>query len=466
MTAQATTPSLDWTHYRNNTLAAPDNRLYCDWTASGRLYRPIEERLLDVAGPMMANTHTEDSATGRFMTQALHEAETVIRRHINAGPQDVMLMTGTGMTGALAKLIRMLGLWVHEQHRETVLAQISHRPVVFVTHMEHHSNHTLWLETLAEVRVIPPTATGEVDLAWLESELAQLNDAQRRYASVTAASNVTGVAAPYRTIARLMHQHGGYCFVDFACAAPYVDIDMHPEGGEPLDAVFFSPHKFLGGPGACGILAFNKRLYRNRIPDQPGGGTVLWTNPWGEHRFLDDIVARESGGTPGILQGLKAAMAIRLKEQMGTAAMSAQEQTLNRHFFKRLDAIEGVEVLAGHQRERLSVFSILFKQVHYQQAVQQLSFEHGIEARGGCACAGTYGHYLLGIDQETSQRITRQLDAGELSAKPGWVRLSFHPMMTLDEVDRVADAVAAVASGQKRMSSDQAMDTSALWELI
>lgn len=464
MTAQALQTHLDWNHYRKHTINAPDGRLYCDWTASGRLYRPIEERLLDVAGPMMANTHTEDSHTGRFMTQALHDAETVIRQHIHAGPDDVLLMTGTGMTGALAKLIRMLGLWVHEQHRAAVLAQMTYRPVVFVTHMEHHSNHTLWLETLAEVRVIPPTASGAVDLDWLEHELNQLHDAQRRYASVTAASNVTGVAAPYRKIARLMHQHGGYCFVDFACAAPYVDIDMHPAGSEPLDAVFFSPHKFLGGPGACGILAFNKRLYRNRIPDQPGGGTVLWTNPWGEHRFLDDIVARESGGTPGILQGIKAAMAVRLKEQMSSEAMALQERVLNRHFFKRLDAIDGIEVLAGDQRARLSVFSILFKRVNYQQAVQSLSFYHRIEARGGCACAGTYGHYLLGIDQQTSHQITCRLDAGELSVKPGWVRLSFHPMMTVQEVDRVADAVAEVARDHAAPVTPGQAKTGLLWE--
>lgn len=464
MTAQALMTSPDWDHYRNNTITAPDQRLYCDWTASGRLYRPIEARLLEVAGPMMANTHTEDSYTGRFMTQALHDAEAVLRQHIHAGPDDVLLMTGTGMTGALAKLIRMLGLWVHEQHRALVLAQMKHRPVVFVTHMEHHSNHTLWLETLAEVKVIPPTAAGEVDLEWLENELTQLDDAQRRYASVTAASNVTGVAAPYRKIARLLHQHGGYCFVDFACAAPYVDIDMHPEGGEPLDAVFFSPHKFLGGPGASGVLAFTKRLYRNRIPDQPGGGTVLWTNPWGEHRFLDDIVARESGGTPGILQGIKAAMAVQLKEQMGWQAMVQQEHALNRHFFKRLDAIEGIEVLANNQRDRLSVFSIIFKQVNYQQAVQSLSFQHGIEARGGCACAGTYGHYLLGIDQQTSHQITCQLDAGELSAKPGWVRLSFHPMMTLSEVDRVADAVDEVANKAVTPCDVSNAETRSLWD--
>ena len=464
MTAQPRpTPSPDWQHLRANTIGQDDDRLYADWTASGRLYRPIEQRLIEVAGPMMANTHTEDSVTGQYMTRALHEAEDIIRAHVNADANDVVLLTGTGMTGALAKLIRLLGLWVHERHRDALMPDRDRQPLVYVTHMEHHSNHTLWLETLAEVCVIPPTETGEVDLAWLAGSLDRQPSGRPVFASVTAASNVTGVAAPYRSIARLLHRAGGYCFVDFACAAPYVDIDLHPADDEPLDAVFFSPHKCLGGPGSAGVLVFNRYLYRNRVPDQPGGGTVLWTNPWGEHRFLDDIVQRESGGTPGILQGLKAAMALQLKEAIGTRAMGERERELNRRFFDRLDAMSGVRLLAGDQRDRLSVFSVIFERLPYTQAVRRLSLDYGVEARGGCACAGTYGHYLLDIDRTTSRRITERLDRGELDAKPGWVRLSFHPMMTFAEVDRVADAVEAVASGPDSPLHRSSIDTSALW---
>ena len=466
MTAQAlqNTP-VDWEAVRRHTVVLPEQRLYADWTASGRLYRPIERRLSDEIGPWMANTHTEDSDSGRFMTRALQEAEGVIRRHVNAAEDDVLLFAGNGMTGAVAKLVRMLGLWVHERHRDAVLSQLSQRPLVYVTHMEHHSNQTLWLETLAEVRVIPPDNLGSVDLDWLETDLAQLEPGRPRYASVTAASNVTGVAAPYRAIARLMHRHQGYCFVDFACAAPYVHIDMHPPGEEPLDAVFFSPHKFLGGPGSAGVLVFNRRLYRNRVPDQPGGGTVLWTNPWGEHRFLTDIAERESGGTPGILQALKAALAVQLKEEIGTAAMAEREQQLNQAFFQWLDDCPGVRVLAGEQRDRLSVFSLVFERVHYSTAVQQLSREHGIEARGGCACAGTYGHHLLGIDRATSERITCRLERGDETAKPGWVRLSFHPMMTLQDLERVALAVRAIAQGEGKREAVgwTAPSTGSLW---
>lgn len=463
MTAQPSNAQPDWDRLRANTLGQDSGRLYADWTASGRLYRPIETRLTEIAGPMMANTHTEDSQTGRFMTQAMKDAESIIRRHVNASAEDVVLTNGTGMTGALAKLIRLLGLWVHERHRDTVLASLTHRPVVYVTHMEHHSNHTLWLETLAEVRLIPPNEAGEVDLDWLDESLAALDRDRPVFASVTAASNVTGVAAPYRAIARLLHQAGGYCFVDFACAAPYVTIDMHPPGGEPLDAIFFSPHKFLGGPGASGVLVFNRALYHNRVPDQPGGGTVLWTNPWGEHRFLADIATRESGGTPGILQTLKAAMAMQLKDDIGVEAIADREQELNRYFMSGLEPIAGVTVLAEAQRQRLSVFSLVFDGLSYDKAVQQLSADFGIEARGGCACAGTYGHHLLGIDRCTSLRITEQLDRGELTAKPGWVRLSFHPMMTLVDMDRILQAVEQLAGGSRPSKAKAPVDTSGLW---
>lgn len=463
MTSQPAIEQTDWAQLRANTIGQETGRLYADWTASGQLYRPIEQRLTEIAGPMMANTHTEDSQTGRFMTQAMADAETIVKSHVNAAADDVVLMAGTGMTGALAKLIRILGLWVHEQHRDRILNDLESRPVVYVTHMEHHSNHTLWLETLAEVRLIPANDHGDVDLDWLEESLTALDPHRTVFASVTAASNVTGLAAPYRAIAKLIHRAGGHCFVDFACAAPYVDIDMHPPGEEHLDAIFFSPHKFLGGPGASGVLVFSSALYQNQVPDQPGGGTVLWTNPWGEHRFLEDIAVRESGGTPGILQNLKAAMAMQLKESIGTEAIAHKERILNAHFTKGLDRIKGVQLLAGDLRQRLSVFSLVFDDLGYDRAVQHLSDDFGIEARGGCACAGTYGHHLLNIDYCTSHSITDRLDRGELNAKPGWVRLSFHPMMTLDEVDRTLAAIEQLAAKPQKAQSTQPMDTSVLW---
>ncbi|MEJ2045356.1 MAG: aminotransferase class V-fold PLP-dependent enzyme [Reinekea sp.] len=455
-----------WQSIRENTVLAPDNRIYADWTASGRLYRPIEERLSYLAGSMMANTHTEDSTTGAQMTHWLHEAQQRIKQHVNADANDVLLCAGSGMTGALAKLIRMLGLWAHESHKTAILETMASRPLVYITHREHHSNQTMWLESLAEVRLIPAASDDEIDLAWLARDLQQQRHRSIVFASVTAASNVTGLFTPYWEIARLLHDIGGYCFVDFAAAAPYVEINMHRSEEDWLDAIYFSPHKFLGGPGSEGVLVFNQYLYSNSVPEQPGGGTVIWTNPWGQHRFVADIEQRESGGTPGILQTLKAALAIQLKEETGVAAIHQREQQLNRQFFARLDAISGIRVLSGQHRNRLSIFSLVFDQVDYRKAVQLLSRNFGIEVRGGCACAGTYGHYLLGIDYCESQKIVEMLDDSNQSDKPGWVRISLHPSLSEAQVDRIADAVQQVAATGVTMTVMESTDSLNLWQSL
>lgn len=426
---------------------ADAQRIYVDWTASGRLYAPIEQRLSYIAGGFMANTHTEESLTGRTMTHWYHEAVQRIKRHVNANEHDVLLSVGSGMTGALSKLIRMLGWWVHEQHRSAALAGMTERPLVYITHREHHSNQTMWLESLAEVRIIPNVGSDEIDLAWLAADLARESARKTKVASVTAASNVTGVFTPYHDIARLMHQANGLCFVDFAASAPYVDINMHPNETDYLDAMFFSPHKFLGGPGSNGVLIFNGRLYHNQVPEQPGGGTVIWTNPWGQHRFVTDIEQRESGGTPGILQTIKTALAVQLKEQMGVAAMMAREHEINVRVFARLSLVPGLQILSSHHTDRLSIFSMTFDRVDYHEAVAILSERYSVDTRGGCACAGTYGHILLGIDQCMSESITAALDDDHQQLKPGWVRVSFHPTMSDAQVDRVLDALCAVADG-------------------
>lgn len=444
--AHSTSDDAFWAGIKAQVIDPIDHPIcYADWTASGRLYGPIEARLSRQVGAYMANTHTEDSLTGRTMSHWLQQAEQRIKRHVNANATDVLISTGSGMTGALGKLIRMLGLWAHEDHKAAAMHSQGLRPLVYITHREHHSNHTMWLESLAEVRLIPAVDGDNIDLLWLAQDLARESVDRVKLASVTAASNVTGVRTPYREIAGLMHDHRGVCFVDFAASAPYDAIDMHPNERESLDAIFFSPHKFLGGPGSQGVLIFSGKLYHNRIPEQPGGGTVVWTNPWGEHRFVKDIEQRENGGTPGILQTIKTALAIALKEEMGVERIAAREAQLNQHFFDRLETIDGVKIMAPQHRERLSIFSIVFEHMHYRTAVRLLSDHFGVQARGGCACAGTYGHILLGIDRCTSRSITDLLDQDSDADKPGWVRISFHPCMTLADIDQIADAVAAVA---------------------
>ena len=429
--------------------------LYADWTASGRMYRPIEQRMLEHFGPYVANTHTETSTTGKVMTLAYHNAKDIIKKHVNASNRDVLIATGTGMTGAVAKFQRILGLKLPDMWMKKVNIPEEDRPVVFISHMEHHSNQTSWLETLAEVVIIPHQPDGLVCLNQFAELLPKYAHKKLKIASVTSCSNVTGIRTPYHQIAKMMHGVGGYCFVDFACSAPYVNINMHPEEeGAHLDAIFFSPHKFLGGPGTNGILIFNGELYKNTVPDTPGGGTVAWTNPWGGHKYFDDIEVREDGGTPGFLQLIRTALAIRLKEEMGVENILEREHELLGILLPGLKAIPNVNILAGHIEDRLGVVSFYINDLHFNLGVRLLNDHFGIQVRGGCSCAGTYGHYLLNIDSQTSHSITSKIDQGFLSDKPGWMRLSVHPTVTNKEAAFLVDAIKQVAENWRQWASD------------
>jgi selenocysteine lyase/cysteine desulfurase len=252
-----------------------------------------------------------------------------------------------------------------------------------------------------------------------------------------------------------MHKNSGVCFVDFACSAPYVKIDMYPEDKEAyLDAIFFSPHKFLGGPGTSGVLIFNKDLYHNMIPDNPGGGTVNWTNPWGEHRYLEDIETREDGGTPGFLQTIKISLAIRLKEEMGVENIHRREEEINKHVFKELKSIDNLVLLAGHHEKRLGIFSFYIEDMHYNLGVKILNDRFGIQTRGGCSCAGTYGHFLLHVDQQESNDLIKKIDDGCLIQRPGWIRMSIHPTSTNAEVAFICESIKEMAKNIDNWKND------------
>ena len=421
--------------------------IYADWIASGRLYGPIEDKMREEIGPMVGNTHSEASETGRTMTRAYHEAHRLIKAHVNADENDVILTTGFGMTSALAKFQRILGLKIPEQLSAFCQVPEEERPVVFLTHMEHHSNHTPWLESLCDVVVIEPDENLFVNPDNLRKEIKRYSDRKVKIGSFSACSNVTGIITPYHDLAEIMHEFGGYCFVDFAASAPYVDINMHPENAaQKLDAIFFSPHKFLGGPGSSGVLIFCKSLYKNRIPDHPGGGTILWTNPWGEHSYFDDIEIREDGGTPGFLQAIRSALSIRLKEQMNVGKIHDREAQLIDLAFKGLRKIKGLRILGDNDLHRIGVFSFYIQGIHHNLIVKLLNDRYGIQVRGGCSCAGTYGHFLLNVDWETSHRITEKINKGDLSEKPGWVRMSVHPTMTDHELNFIINAIGDVAA--------------------
>ncbi|GGZ70974.1 aminotransferase class V-fold PLP-dependent enzyme [Algibacter mikhailovii] len=429
--------------------------IYADWTASGRLYKPIEDKITNEIGPYVANTHTETSITGSVMTHAYHDARHIIKNHVNASSEDVLITVGTGMTGAINKFQRILGIKLNENLKDNTVIPEDKRPIIFVSHMEHHSNQTSWLETIARVEVIPSNENGLPCIDGLKKLIDQHNDCPIKIAAITGCSNVTGIRTNYHDVSKVMHQNNGLCFVDFACSAPYVSIDMHPKDeDEYLDAITFSPHKFLGGPGSSGVLIFNKKLYKNLVPDNPGGGTVNYTNPWGDHDYIDDIETREDGGTPGFLQAIRIALSIELKEKMGIQNILDREHELNAIIFERLSKIENLKILAPNHKDRLGVFSFFIEDVHYNLIVKLLNDRFGIQTRGGCSCAGTYGHYLLNVDESTSKSIEEKILEGCLIERPGWIRMSIHPTMTNDEIIFICDAIKEVASNYKLWMTD------------
>ena len=376
------------------------------------------------------------------MTLAYHYAHDEIKRHVNADKNDVIITYGFGMTSVISKMQRILGIKISEKFKNQFNLPEELRPVVFVTHMEHHSNQTSWLETIADVVVVKPDAKGLVDLNELEKAVKKYKNRPMKIGAFTACSNITGIQTPYHKMAAIMHENNGICFVDFAASAPYITINMHPESPmEKLDAVFFSPHKFLGGPGTSGVMVFDRNLYTNTVPDVPGGGTVNWTNPWGERSYIMDIETREDGGTPGFLQAIKTALCIKLKNKMNVDNMLLRENEILKIVFSELEGIEGMHILAGDIKHRMGIVSFYVNNVHFNLLVKIMNDRFGIQMRGGCSCAGTYGHYLLNIKHSQSNKITKFIDHGDLIKKPGWVRMSFHPIMTNEEVYYIMDSL-------------------------
>jgi len=449
---------------QNHTIETPLHEsiplMYADWTASGRMYLPIEERMLDEIHPFVANTHTDTNYTGSKMTYAYHEAREIIKEHVRANKDDILISSGSGMTGVINKLQRILGLKIHEKFKDAIRLNQEDKPIVFVSHMEHHSNQTSWNETIADVVVVPPDEKRLVSVENFQKSIECYTNRKTKIVAITACSNVTGIVTPYMDIAELIHRYNGLCFVDFACSAPYVSMNIHVDDsrGRFLDAIYFSPHKFLGGAGTTGILIFNKNLYSNAVPDNPGGGTVDWTNPWGEQKYNDDIEAREDGGTPAFLQTIKVALCLKLKEEMGVWNIQMREEELLDMMWEPLNTIPNLHILADEHKERLGIISFYIDNLNYNLGVKLLNDRFGIQTRGGCSCAGTYGHYLLNVNREESKKITDRINKGDCSTKPGWIRLSVHPTHTDAEIYYMIDAIKQLAENHHYWSADYDID--------
>jgi len=476
--------SLDFTTLREQTLgvdtllATPFGErplVYADFTASGRCLRFVEDYLAHLAR-LYANSHTEDDTTGRRTTQLLHEAEALIKQSVNAGPDGRLIACGTGSTGAIDKLQQILGITLPPATRRRVGGMLrehfgsnaiddfettlqARQPVVFVGPYEHHSNEVTWREGLATVVEVRLADDGGVDLGHLEQLLQDERWQDRpRIGSFSAASNVTGMRTPIHEVARLLHRYDAIACFDFAASAPYVEIDMSPEGDPEaaLDAVFISPHKYLGGPGSAGILVFNERIYpKDLAPSVGGGGTVEYVGPT-SHDFTVDIEAREKAGTPGVLQTFRAALAVQVKQAVGVERIEAREQELLRRAFERWNAIEGVEILGNPDpARRIGIVSFNLRcsngqYLHPKLATTLLDDLFGIQSRAGCSCAGPYGHRLLGIDETTSEQYRAWILKGYHGIKPGWCRVGFHFAMDDAEADYIIDAVAFLAQQGER----------------
>ncbi|WP_410604683.1 aminotransferase class V-fold PLP-dependent enzyme [Amycolatopsis sp. lyj-90] len=454
----------------------PRRMVYADYTASGRAVSFIEDFIRDRVLPWYANTHNDSSATAAQTTLFREEARRTIREAIGGDEDTVVIFTGSGSTGAIAKMIDILGLRVpavlQDRLRLADAIPAHERPVVFLGPFEHHSNDLPWRESLCDVVTIPQDPDGRLSQSALRKALIRYARRPLRIGSFSAASNVTGALTDTEQITALLHRHGALAFWDCAAAAPHGGVYMNPDSARELhtrkDAVFLSPHKFTGGPGTPGVLAVRRELLRNRVPSTPGGGTVTYVNST-VHHYVTDAAHREEGGTPAVVESIRAGLAFGLQQAIGAQTVHDREQSFLRRAMTSWSTDPNLQVLGDTGADRLAIVSLVFRgptgsQLHYNYVVRLLNDLFGIQARGGCSCAGPYGHRLLHIDETRSRLLQREILAGRAGIRPGWVRLSFDYAMSDEVVDYLIEAVHRVAALGWKLLGDYHFDpVSGVW---
>ena len=449
--------------------------IYADYTASGRSLTFIEDYIRTVVLPLYANTHTESSGTGLQTTRLREQARDIIARCVGANRYEhAVVFCGSGATHAVAKLIGVLGLKIpsvlDDRWHLADSIPADERPVVFIGPYEHHSNELPWRESIADVIIIDEDADGHVSLDHLERELIRHADRSTLIGSFSAASNVTGIITDTVAVSTLLHEHGALSLWDYAAAAPYVQIEMGTSTGDNLayaDAVFISPHKLIGGPGTPGVLVARRELFANRVPDVPGGGTVRYVSTTG-HDYHPEIEHREEAGTPAIVESIRAGLVFQLKEAVGAEVIGAKESAFVRRAITRWEQHSNINVLGSHEADRLSIVSFVIRHdeqfLHHNYVVALLNDVFGIQSRGGCSCAGPYGHRLLGIDLDRSHEFQREINRGCEGIKPGWVRVNFNYFIDDETFDYIVDAVTMIAShGASLLAEYDFEPDSGLW---
>ena len=444
--------------------------VYADYTASGRGLAFIEDYIREQVLPWYANTHTETSFTGAQTTALREQARQQIRSAVNGSADDQVIFCGPGATAAINKIIDILNLRLPRDlsDRYQLESQIpsAQRPVIFIGPYEHHSNELPWRESIADVVSIPLTDCGQIDTAELESQLQAHAERPLRIGSFSAVSNVTGIKSNVEKVTQILKRYDALAFWDYAAAAPYVGIDM--QGENPLDAVFISPHKFVGGPGTPGVLVVKKNVLGNSVPTVVGGGTVMYVTPK-DHLYIEDHERREEGGTPAIIESIRAGLVFKLQQEVGTDEIERREQSFVERAIKRFNAVSNIEILGGDTAPRLSIMSLRFRHghrdLHYGFVVSLLNDLFGIQVRGGCSCAGPYGHSLLGMDMNYSRDIETEIQNGAIVLRPGWVRLNFNYFIGEQEFEFLLRAIELVAEhGWRLLPYYQFNDKSGVWQ--